>query len=282
MTTNCIIRFAPSPTGLLHLGHAWSALQAYDLARARGGQFLLRIEDIDQGRCRSDFIEAIFEDLHWLGLDWDGPIVYQSHRMAIYDAALGRLQAMGLVYRCWCTRREIAESAGAPQGNAGAIYPGTCRSRGDAGLDLPYCWRLDMAKAVALAGEIAWHDARCGVVIASPAAQGDIVIARKDAATSYHLAVTVDDAAQGVTDIVRGVDLFAATHIHRLLQALLDLPTPHYHHHALLLDGEGERLAKRRNSPSIRSLRDAGTRPKDVVDALRARAFPFGFALADD
>jgi glutamyl-Q tRNA(Asp) synthetase len=276
MRENIITRFAPSPTGRLHLGHAYSALLAHDHARAAGGRFLLRIEDIDQGRCRAEFIDGIFEDLHWLGLEWDADVVFQSQRASLYNAALNQLKAKGLVYRCWCTRAEIAESAGAPQGDQGLIYPESCKGRDDPGDGRPFCWRLDMAQAI---DGLTWQDAHAGSVLARPRDHGDVVIARKDADTSYHLAVTVDDAAQGVTDVVRGRDLFASTHIHRLLQAVLDLPTPRYHHHALIVGGDGERLAKRKQSPTIASLRSEGLDPKSVVEGLRAGRFPFGFAL---
>jgi glutamyl-Q tRNA(Asp) synthetase len=276
-----ITRFAPSPTGRLHLGHAWSAMLAHDLARTAGGQFHLRIEDIDAGRCRADHVQAIYDDLAWLGLHWDSDVVIQSERSAVYEAALARLGEMGLVYRCTCTRAEIAQSAGAPQGDAGPIYPGTCRNAGHPRNDnKPYCWRLDMAKACAVTGSLVWHDANCGVIQAAPQAYGDIVIARKDAATSYHLAVTLDDAAQGVTDVVRGIDLFAVTHIHRLLQALLGLATPRYHHHALVTDGSGIRLAKRNNAPSLASLRENGVDPQPLLKNIRAGRFPIGFMLS--
>lgn len=276
MRENITTRFAPSPTGPLHLGHAYSALLAHDTARAAGGTFLLRIEDIDQGRCRAAFVEGIYDDLRWLGLDWDDDVVFQSHRPALYSAALDQLKAKGLVYRCWCTRAEIAASAGAPQGDQGIVYPETCKSRADPGDNRPFCWRLDTAQAVE---GLTWQDAKAGVVLATPRDHGDVVIARKDADTSYHLAVTVDDAAQGVSDVVRGRDLFAATHIHRFLQAALNLPTPRYHHHELIVGDDGERLAKRKHSPTIASLRAEGLDPKTVVDGLRTGRFPVGFAL---
>ncbi len=280
MTQNVVTRFAPSPTGRLHLGHAWSALQAHDLARAAGGRFLLRIEDIDRGRCREAFVDGIFEDLHWLGLGWDGEVMFQSTRMELYRRTLDRLIAIGVAYKCWCTRAEIAASAGAPQGDAGPVYPGTCRGRADPDGGRPYCWRLDMAKAVKRTGALLWHDATAGEIIARPELQGDVVIARKDAETSYHLAVTVDDAAQSVTDVVRGRDLFEATHVHCVLQALLGLPTPHYHHHALIVGSDGKRLAKRRQSPTIADLRGGGIDPQQFIVALRAGRFPIGFGLA--
>ena len=271
-----ITRFAPSPTGRLHLGHAWSALLAHDAARIRNGQFLLRIEDIDAGRYRAEFAEAIYEDLGWLGLQWHGDVMVQSQRATIYHDALAQLDAMGLLYRCICTRREIAESAGAPQGDALTIYPGTCRNRALS----EGAWRIDMAKAVAMAGRLDWCDGEAGRIAADPLAQGDIVIARKDAGTSYYLAATVDDAAQGITHVVRGDDLFDATHIQRLLQALLGLPTPVYHHHRLVIGDDGMRLAKRKQSTTLADLRKGGTDPIALVEMMRNQRFPFGFALA--
>jgi len=282
-----VTRFAPSPTGALHAGHGYSAILAHDLARARGGRFLLRIEDIDGTRSRPEHVAGIIADLAWLGLTWEGP-VFQSARLDLYAAALDRLKAMGLVYPCFCTRAEIAASLSAPHGPAEATYPGTCRALSaaerEARMGAPHCWRLDMATALAGApatagaqtgsppsrGHMTWHDAYAGEVTTDTAPQGDVVLARKDAPASYHLAVTVDDAAQGVTDVVRGVDLFAATHVHRLLQALLDLPTPLYHHHALLTDDKGERLAKRRGSPSLTSLREGGADGRALAERLRA------------
>lgn len=277
-----VTRFAPSPTGRLHLGHAFSAIAAHDFAAARGGRFLLRIEDIDRGRSRPEHVEAILADLAWLGLDHEAP-VFQSARMDLYAAALDTLKARELVYPCFCTRAEIAASQSAPHG-VEPVYPGTCRrlSREDAAarIDAPHCWRLDMGRAVAAAGPLTWSDAG-ETIVAAPEAQGDVVLARKDAGTSYHLAVTVDDAAQGVTDVVRGVDLFAATHVHRLLQALLDLPTPAYHHHPLLTGADGERLAKRHGAPTLASLRDAGEDGRALAHRLRSGRLPAGFSTAN-
>jgi glutamyl-Q tRNA(Asp) synthetase len=272
-----ITRFAPSPTGRLHLGHAYSALRAHDFARERGGQFILRIEDIDTSRCRAEFVDGIYEDLTWLGLNWDGEVWVQSQRAHIYQAALESLQSQGLVYKCWCTRTEIAAAARAPHAGEAVVYPGTCKGRATPSSDTPYCWRLNMDKAALVAGpDLGWHEANKRFVTANPQDHGDIVIARKDAATSYHLAVTLDDAAQGVTDIIRGQDLFDATSIHCVLQRVLAMPTPRYHHHALLYDEQGERLAKRRNAQTIASIKDAGYSPKHVTDALRSGAFMFG------
>ena len=278
--TQVTTRFAPSPTGRLHLGHGWSAILAHDAARRTGdGRFLLRIEDIDTGRSRPEHEAEILDDLAWLGLAWDG-FSRQSERSALYAEGLERLRGMGLVYPCFCTRAEIAAASAAPHGPV-AAYPGTCRGIDAQGrMHEPHAWRLDMAAAMARAGALRWHDAGAGWVAADPAPQGDVVLARKDAGTSYHLAATLDDAAQGVTDVVRATDLFEATHVHRLLQALLELPTPRYRHHALVVDEDGERLAKRRNSPSLADLRAAGADGRKLADDLRSGRFPAGFRLA--
>jgi glutamyl-Q tRNA(Asp) synthetase len=279
-----ITRFAPSPTGRLHLGHAFSALAAHDFAVANGGMMRLRIEDIDPGRTREAFVAGIAEDLRWLGIGVSGPVVRQSQRLAHYADALDRLKAMGLAYPCFCTRAEIAASASAPHGPAGALYPGTCRHLGAAERESrmaaeAHAWRLDMAAAVARAGPLHWHDLKAGSIVADPAAQGDVVIARKDAPVSYHLAVTVDDAAQAINHVVRGIDLFDATHVHRLLQALLGLPTPAYLHHPLLVDAEGRRLAKRDGAQSLADLRAQGADPVALVADLRAMRARLGFGL---
>ena len=263
-----VTRFAPSPTGSLHLGHAVSAIRAHDLARAAGGRFLVRIEDIDAARSRPAHVDAILADLAWLGLDWDGPVLFQSQRLPFYADALARLQAMDLVYPCFCTRAEIAASAQAPHG-AVPVYPGTCRGLVAPALGRPHGWRIDMARAARLAGAIDWTD-KGRRIAADPAAQGDVVLARKDAGTSYHLAVVVDDAAQGVTDVVRGDDLFAATHVHRLLQALLGLPVPRWHHHALMRGVDGKRLAKRDGAPTLAAMRVTGGDGRALADRLRA------------
>lgn len=265
-----VTRFAPSPSGGLHLGHAYAALFAWRRAREAGGRFLLRIEDIDAGRCRAEFADAILDDLAWLGLDWDGPVRRQSDHLADYRAALDRLAATGLVYPCFCTRADIARALDAPHGPDGPVYSGTCRAlppdaraqRIAAGA--AYALRLDVAKAVARSGPLAFTDETAGIVAAAPLAQGDVVLARKDAPTSYHLAVTVDDALQGVSLVTRGRDLFAATHVQRLLQALLGLPTPRYCHHALLVDASGRRYAKRDGAVALRALRAAGRTPEEV------------------
>jgi glutamyl-Q tRNA(Asp) synthetase len=273
-----VSRFAPSPTGRLHPGHAYSALKAHDYAREREGSFLLRIEDIDPGRVRAEFIDGILEDILWLGLEWDDEIVYQSERLDLYAAALQRLRDMGLLYPCFCTRADIAASVTAPHGPEGALYPGTCRGLADPDLSRPHAWRLDVTKAMASAGPLSWSD-HGEEIAATPELLGDVVLARKDAPASYHLAVTVDDAAQGVSDVVRGRDLFASTHIHRLLQALLDLPVPHYHHHGLLSDAAGERLAKRHGATTLADLRAAGADPVALVEALRRGEIPAGYSL---
>ena len=283
MHKDVVTRFAPSPTGRLHLGHAWSALLAHDRAREAGGRFLLRIEDIDRTRCRPEFVEGIVEDLRWLGLHWDGAVMIQSERMPAYATALAALEAMGLLYRCTCTRADIAAAASAPQGPMGAPYPGTCRD-GAIGADtpLPWSWRLDVSTALARLGRLDWLDEDRGHVRADPEMLGDPILARKDAGTSYHLAVTIDDAAQGVTDVMRGRDLFAATHLHRLLQALLDLPVPRYHHHALIAGGDGERLAKRKAAPTLAGLRASGVDPAELAQNMRQARFPVGFALEEE
>jgi glutamyl-Q tRNA(Asp) synthetase len=267
-----VTRFAPSPTGRLHLGHADAAIRAHDHARTRGGRFLLRIEDIDGTRSRPEHVAAILADLAWLGLSWDGEVVFQSQRLDLYAAALDRLRDMDLLYPCFCTRAEIAEAMSAPHGPT-PVYPGTCRGRPAPDLTRPHGWRLDMAAAVARVGALGWCDGDRRIA-ADPLAQGDVVLARKDAPASYHLAVTVDDAAQGVTDVVRGVDLFEATHVHRLLQALLDLPVPHWHHHPLLVGADGARLAKRHGAPALAAMRERGEDGRALAARLRAGGFP--------
>ena len=276
---HAVTRFAPSPTGRLHLGHAFSALLAHDFAREREGTFLLRIEDIDPGRSRPEHIDGILEDLLWLGLEWDGEILYQSERRDLYAAALERLKQAGLVYPCFCTRADIAASTTAPHGPEGALYPGTCRGLAGPDLSRPHAWRLDVTKAMASTGPLYWMDDHTEVQ-AEPDRFGDVVLARKDAPASYHLAVTVDDAAQGVNDIVRGRDLYACTDVHRLLQALLDLPTPTWHHHGLLAGADGQRLAKRHGAPTLADLRAAGLDPAELVAALRRGEVPAGYSLA--
>jgi len=265
-----ITRFAPSPTGLLHLGHAHSAL----FAAARGERFLVRIEDIDSGRCRPEFEAAILEDLAWLGLEWDQPVRCQSEHMDDYAAALGTLDVQGLLYPCFCTRadikREITAADAAPHGPDGPLYPGTCRglSAGEReerrGAGEAFALRLDMARAVDVAGPLEWLDRTRGRQEAQPDAFGDVVLARKDTPTSYHLAVTVDDALQQVSLVTRGQDLFEATHVHRLLQALLGLVVPDYEHHDLVTDADGKRFAKRDKAATLAGLRAAGRTSEEV------------------
>lgn len=279
--TRPVTRFAPSPTGRLHLGHALSAVCAHDLARAGGGRFLLRIEDIDGTRSRPEHVDTILRDLEWLGLEWDD-LSFQSDRLDLYAAAQARLA--DLLYPCFCTRAEIAASLSAPHG-AVAVYPGTCRHLSPearaARMAMPHGWRLDMARAAGRTGPLSWQDDRAGIVAADPLAHGDVILARKDAPASYHLAVTVDDAAQGVTHVVRGVDLFDATHVHRLLQALLGLPTPLYHHHPLILGADGQRLAKRHGAPALAAMREGGEDGRALADALRRNMLPAGFRLGE-
>jgi glutamyl-Q tRNA(Asp) synthetase len=273
-----VTRFAPSPTGYLHLGHIRSALEGWRAARGAGGRFLLRLEDIDRERCRDEYAAAILDDLAWLGLGWDGEVRRQSEHFDEYRRALDRLAAIGLLYPCFCTRREIqaeiARAGGAPQGEAGPPYPGVCRRldpaerREKLGAGLDFALRLDLAHALAIAGPLDWVEEGGGEhrVRADPAGLGDVVLARKKIPASYHLAVTVDDAIQGVSLVTRGDDLAPATHLHRLLQALLGLPTPRYRHHPLLTDATGRRLAKRDHALTIRAMRRAGMQPAEILD----------------
>jgi glutamyl-Q tRNA(Asp) synthetase len=271
-----VTRFAPSPTGYLHLGHAKAALFA--ARAAQGGRYLLRIEDIDRTRCRPEFEMAIIEDLAWLGLTWEESVRRQSEHMSAYAAVLEHLRRRDLVYACFCTRadiqREIANADHAPHGPDGPIYPGTCRHlshaevtrRMDAGQ--PYALRLRMVEALQEAGRLVWRDAAKGEQVATPDIFGDVVLARKDTPTSYHLACTWDDAQQGVTLVTRGEDLFHATHVHRLLQHLLELPVPEYHHHRLLTDADGKKFSKRDQAPTLRALRTAGRTAADIISML--------------
>ncbi|MCW2396816.1 glutamyl-Q tRNA(Asp) synthetase [Sphingobium sp. B8D3C] len=281
-------RFAPSPTGRLHIGHGWSALQAHDFARENDGTFLLRIEDTDVTRCRPEFTEGIYEDLRWLDIGWDG-LMIQSTRFDAYEQALERLKASGVVYPCFCTRgdiaRELAASLHAPHGADGPLYPGTCRAlsldelaariaAGD-----PHSWRLDMGAALARTGPLVWQDDFAGTVPVEPDALGDLIIKGRDRPASYHLAVVVDDAAQGVTHVIRGRDVFASTHAHRTLQALLGLPSPRYRHHRLIVDAAGKRLAKRADGLSLAELRDQGLSGPALAEDLRAGRFPVGIRV---
>jgi glutamyl-Q tRNA(Asp) synthetase len=275
-----VTRFAPSPNGPLHLGHAFSAIVAHDLAKERGGRFLLRIEDIDGARSRPELAAEFRADLAWLGLEWE-EVPAQSTRLADYAAAAERLRAEGLLYPCRCTRAQVAAAA-AKVGPDGPVYAGTCRG---AGIDPSgeVAWRLDVAEALRRTGPLEWTDERKGVQAARPELGGDPVLVRKDAETpaSYHLAVTIDDAADGVSLVTRGMDLFAATHVHRLLQALLGLPVPVWHHHALLLDADGKKLAKRRGSPSLADRRLAGEDGRALADSLRGGRLPAGITFGE-
>lgn len=283
-----LTRFAPSPTGDLHLGHAYSAVLVHDAAEREGGRFQIRIDDIDGSRSREEFVAASLADLGWLGLAWDGAPVRQSQHLGDYAAALDSLRRRGLVYPCFCTRADIAQSLAAPHGPPGAAgdarYPGTCRGLGHAERERrlageAHCWRLDMARATALAGDLRWEEQGQGTRTADPAAHGDVVLARKDAPASYHLASTLDDAAMRVSHVIRGADLIASTDVHRLLQALLGLPTPLYHHHALICGADGKRLAKRDAAASLASLRDAGVDGRTLAADLRAGRLPTGYSL---
>lgn len=268
-----ITRFAPSPTGPLHLGHAFSALTAWDRAQAIGGTFLLRIEDIDRPRCRPEYEAAIHDDLHWLGIDWPNQVMRQSDRLPAYADALAQLTAMGLTYACHCTRGDIRAALSAPQegvtlGPDGPVYHGTCR--GKALAEVGAAIRLDMAAAIKITGQISFDDSgeRAGSHGYTPDFMieniGDIVLARRDIGTSYHLSVVVDDAAQHISEVVRGADLFEATPIHVLLQHLLGLPTPRYHHHRLIRDASGKRLAKRDDARALAKYRAEGVTPQQI------------------
>ena len=277
-----VTRFAPSPNGPLHLGHAYAAVVAHDRARrdgaSTGNRFRLRIEDIDGARSRAGLAEEFVADLAWLGLEWDGAAIRQSERSAAHLAAGERLKEAGVLYPCVCTRAEIAAAA-REHGPDGPIYPGTCKARGVNPEGA--AWRLDMAEAVRRAGPLAWEDELHGLQQAAPEAFGDVVLLRKDAPASYHLAVVLDDAADGITHVTRGTDLFAATHVHRLLQALLGLPVPVWDHHPVLLGPDGRKLAKRRDAAGIADLRRAGEDGPALADALRAHRFPAGISLSE-
>jgi glutamyl-Q tRNA(Asp) synthetase len=277
-----VFRFAPSPNGYLHLGHALSALLNADLARAAGGRLLLRIEDIDAARCRPEFEAAIYEDLAWLGLAWERPVRRQSEHLDDYRSALARLDALGLIYPSFESRAEIATLVAArgaswlrdPDG--APLYPGDAKAmsaterarRIEAGE--PYALRLDIAEAIARVGPLTWSEngagpnGETGTIAANPAVWGDVILARKDTPTSYHLSVAVDDAVQGVTQVVRGCDLFHATSVHRLLQALLGLPQPIYRHHRLIRDADGNKLSKSTRATALRELRSRGATPADI------------------
>ncbi len=273
-----ITRFAPSPNGSLHLGHAFSAIVAHDRAKRDGGEFLLRIEDIDGARSRPELADDFRADLTWLGLAYR-EVPPQSQRIDRYRAAADRLRAMGLLYPCTCTRAEIAAAA-VTQGPDGPLYPGTCLRQGPtSGAEL--AWRLNMERATALAGPLTWTDERRGAQQARPELFGDVVLWRKDAPASYHLAATLDDAADGVTHVTRGVDLFHASHVHRLLQHLLQLPVPVWHHHPVLVEADGRKLAKRRDAPALTDRRRAGEDGRAVAAQVRAALFDTGISLSD-
>jgi glutamyl-Q tRNA(Asp) synthetase len=293
MQSDTVTRCAPSPTGYLHAGHAYAAGIAYTRAKEAGGRFLLRIEDIDTTRCRPEFTAAIFEDLGWLGLQWEQPVRCQSQHFTDYAAALDSLRQRGLLYPCFCTRKqiqaEIAAADQAPHGFEGAVYPGTCRSLNEAerlrriAAGEAYALRLNLATACRHVARwpLHWHDEEAGLQSVTPELLlqgfGDVVLARKETPASYHLCVTHDDALQGITLITRGSDLFTATHLHRLLQALFDWPVPAYAHHRLLLDEGGERLAKRKNAPALRMLRATGTTPAMLWQQIGLDPRDFGF-----
>lgn len=277
-------RFAPSPTGHLHIGHAYAAVVARDLTRDAGGTFLLRFEDIDFTRVRPEYYDAIEEDLRWLDIEWSGTPLRQTDRQPAYAAALDTLREQSLVYPCFCTRKdiqiEIAGIANAPHGPEGPLYPGTCRDlapdRRNRLLNAghPHCWRLDATAAARATGPLTFTDRLRGTTTVDPGLLGDVILARKDIATSYHLAVVVDDAYQGITHVTRGSDLVPSTHVHRLLQALLGLPEPAYHHHALVSDADGKRLAKRDRATTLRDLRESGLPPDQVSRLIKAGLKP--------
>ncbi len=280
-----VTRFAPSPTGRLHLGHAYSAVLGHSVARESGGRFLLRIEDLDPGRSRPEFVEHIFEDLRWLGLDWGAEPLIQSQRVDHYADALEDLRQRGLVYACFCTRADIAASLTAPHGDAGSSYPGTCRGLADdpgRRATTPHSWRLDSAEALGVAGLPGWEEEDGSTFAATEADIGDAVLARKDAPSSYHLACVVDDAASGVNLVVRGADLRPSTPIQRLLQTLLGRPQPRYLHHPLVIHDDGRRLAKRDQAPTLAAMRDAGVDGHGLAHDLLAGKLPLGFTFRDE
>ena len=279
-----VTRFAPSPTGRLHLGHAYSAVLGHDRARQNGGRFLLRIEDLDHTRSRPEFVDGIVEDLRWLGLGWDEPLLVQSQRTSVYEEALDLLKARALVFACFCTRADIAQSLTAPHGDAATSYPGTCRALPDdpeRRATTPHCWRLDSAKALEAAGLPSWSESGGQLFTADERDIGDAILARKDAPASYHLSCVVDDAASGVTTVVRGADLRPSTPIQRLLQQLLGLPQPAYLHHALVAHEDGRRLAKRDLAPTLAAMRADGVDGETLAADLLAGKLPLGFAFTE-
>lgn len=281
-TSGLVTRFAPSPTGRLHLGHAYSAAIGHARARQGGGKFLLRIEDLDPTRSRPEFIAGIEEDLHWLGIDWDGAPLMQSERTRLYATALEQLMDQGLVYPCFCTRADIAASLTAPHGDAGSSYPGTCRGLPDdptRRASTPHSWRLDCREALAIAGLPSWVEEDGRSFTANPDDIGEAILARKDAPASYHLSCVVDDAESGVTLVVRGADLRPSTPIQRVLQALLGYPAPKYLHHALVTHSDGRRLAKRDLAPTLAAMRETGEDGSALTAELVAGKLPLGFAF---
>ena len=277
MTTT---RFAPSPSGRLHLGHAYSAV----VGREAGNRFRLRIEDLDPGRCKPEFVDGIFDDLRWLGIGWDGEVLVQSNRTRLYVEALKRLRTMGLVYACFCTRADIAASLTAPHGDAGAAYPGTCRGLPDdpeRRAATPHSWRLNSANALARTGLPAWMELDGRQFEAKASDIGDAILARKDAPSSYHLACVTDDAASGVDLVVRGADLRPSTPVQRLLQLLLGLPEPRYLHHPLVLHADGRRLAKRDLAPTLTAMREAGIDGPALATDLAQSKLPLGFTFSE-
>ena len=276
-------RFAPSPTGRLHLGHAYSAAVGHSAATHNEGRFLLRIEDLDPARSRPEFVHGIEEDLRWLGLDWDAEPIVQSCRTQLYEDALEQLKARGLVYPCFCTRADIAASLTAPHGDASSSYPGTCRGLPDdpqRRATTPHCWRLDCGQAMSTAGLPSWNEDGRGFD-ASESDIGDAILARKDAPASYHLACAVDDAASGVNLVARGADLRPSTPIQRLLQELLGLPAPSYLHHPLVTHADGRRLAKRDLAPTLAAMRDAGIDGRALAAELHSGKLPLGFVFSE-
>jgi glutamyl-Q tRNA(Asp) synthetase len=280
-----VTRFAPSPSGRLHLGHAYSAAVGHARAKERGGQFRLRIEDLDRTRCRPEFVDGIYEDLCWLGLEWGEPVLVQSERIAAYETALDALKARGLVFACFCTRADIAQSLTAPHGDAASSYPGTCRDLPDdpeRRASMPHCWRLNSDAALKGTGFPSWREADGATFTSKASDIGDAILARKDAPASYHLACVVDDAESGVTMVVRGADLRASTPVQRLLQQLLGLPEPIYLHHPLVTHGDGRRLAKRDLAPTLTAMRESGTDGEALAAGLLAGKLPLGFAFGDE
>lgn len=278
-----VTRFAPSPTGRLHLGHAYSATLAHQAARESGGRFLLRIEDLDQSRSRPEFVNGIEEDLRWLGLEWHGEPLVQSQRSEVYTTAIERLKDVGLVYPCFCTRSDIAAALSAPHGPTASRYPGTCRSLPDdpgRRSASPHSWRLDSAKAIERVGLPGWTEVDGRRFTATADQIDDEILARKDAPAAYHLACVVDDAANGVELVVRGMDLRASTPVQRLLQELLDLPEPEYLHHPLVAHQDGRRLAKRDQAPTLQALREGGVDGQALAADLLGGKLPLGFAFS--